>query len=95
MYKLLANIMTSINSKKSKLSIHIKQYLNAFNDIDVLIKKLSNDTSKNYKYISIYNYLNIPDVFRDIDNNGLIPFTWEGNEHGEKRIQTAKEEFVS
>ena len=78
--------MTSINLKKSKLSIHIKQYLNAFNDIDILIKKLSNDTSKNYKCISMYNYLNILDVFRDIDNNSSILFTWEGNEHRDKGI---------
>ena len=43
----------------------------------------------------MYNYLNIPNVFRDIDNNSPIPFTWEGNKYGEKGIQTAKEEFVS
>ena len=87
--------MTSINSKKSKLNIYIKQYLNAFNDIDLLINKLSNDTSENYKCISMYNYLNIPDMFRDIDNNSPIPFTWEGNKNREKGIQTAKEEFIS
>ena len=73
----------------------MKQCLNALNDIDILINKLTSNILDKHRCISVCNYLNIPDVFKDIDHNGLVHFTWEGSKHREKGIQTAKEEFAS
>ena len=42
-----------------------------------------------------YNHLNIDSFIDDIKRLGPLKFMWEGNEHGEKCIQTAKNEFVS
>ena len=39
--------------------------------------------------------LAICSVIDDIKRLGPMKFMWEGNEHGEKYIQTAKSEFVS
>ena len=36
-YKLVANIMTAVETRKSKLRAHYKQYLNAFHQMDALI----------------------------------------------------------
>ena len=43
----------------------------------------------------MHNHLNLPGIIKYIDKNGQATCTWEGNEYGEKGIQTAKEEFVS
>ena len=94
-HKLVSNIMTASDSRKSKLRIHYKQYLNALHKIDVLIKKLTNDKSDNHKCITMYNNLNIPCVINDIDERGPITLQWEANHHGEKGIQIPKEKFVS
>ena len=95
LYKLIANIMTAVDSKKSKLQIHYKQYLNAFSKMDELIKTLSNDASDSNRCVSTYNNLNVGCIIRDIEFGGPIRFTWEGNWHGEKGIQPVKEQFVS
>ena len=64
MYKLVVNIMTASNLKDAKLSIYMKQYLNEFNNVDILIKKLTNNNLENHKCISMYNHLNIPEVMK-------------------------------
>ena len=93
--KLVANLMTSVDSKESKLSAHYKQYLNSFHKMDVVIKKLTNDKSNTPKIVSMYNNLNVDGVINDVDEYGPIRFTWEGNWHGEKGIQAVKEQFIS
>jgi len=94
-YKLVAHIMTAKDSAESKLRIHYKQYLNSFHDIDMLIKKLTNDKSESNKIVSMYNNLNVGDIINDTDNTGPVRFTWEANWHGEKGIQAVKDLFVS
>ena len=51
--------MMAKDSRKSKLQTHYEQCLNAFHKIDVLIKRLNNDTSDNYKVILMCNVLNV------------------------------------
>ena len=47
--------------------------------MDVLIKKITNDKSENYKIVSMHNNLNVGNVINDINNTGLIKFVWEAN----------------
>ena len=46
-------------------------------------------------WISQCNHSNTDSVIDDIKQLGPLKFVWEGNEHGEKHMQTAKNEFVS
>ena len=95
LHKMISNIMASDGTNFMKLQIHIKQYLNEFHKMDQLLKKLKNETGEIPRWISQYNHLNIDSVIDDIKRMGPLKFMWEGNEHGEKYIQTAKNEFVS
>ena len=52
-YKLVANIMTAVDLRQSKLRIHYKQYLNSFHEMDVLVKKLTNNKLETYKIASM------------------------------------------
>ena len=93
--KLVANLMTAVDSKESKLSAHCKQDLNSFHKMGAVIKKLTNDKSDTPKIVSMRNNLNVGGVINDADEHGPIRFTQEGNWHGEKGIQAVKEQFIS
>ena len=43
----------------------------------------------------MYNHLNIPEVMKDVDINGLVCFIQEGNGHREKGTKTAKDMFIN
>ena len=94
-YKFTANVMTAKDAKESKLTMHYKQYLNSFHDVEEMIKKLKNDKSEINRIVSMCNNLNGGGVIKDIDRNGPIRFTWEANHHGEKIMQLFKELFVN
>ena len=87
--------MTSDGSNIMKLDMHVKQCLNEFHKIDQLLKTVTNDTTHIPRWISQYNHLNVDSVIDDIKRLGTLKHMWEGNEHGEKHMQTAKSEFVS
>ena len=95
LHEMISNIMGSDGSNVMKLQMHIKQHMNEFHKMDQLLKTVMNDTKETPRWISQYNHLNIDSVIDDIKRLGPLKFMWEGNEHGEKYIQTAKNEFAS
>ena len=94
-HKLVANVMTASDSRKSKPRMHYKQCLNSFHEIDKLLKKFTNDKSKNNKIVSIRNNLNISPIEEDINARGPTRHLWEANNHREKGMQLNKENFAS
>ena len=78
-WKLVWNIMTVVDWRKLKLCTRMKQCLNAFNSINILIKKLINDRLDKYRSVSIHKNLNIGGVINYIDFSSLIKHTWEAN----------------
>ena len=65
-----------------------------FNNINTLIKKLTNNNSENHKCISMYNHLNILEVMKNVNTNGPVYFTWESNKHKEKGEYNEKKTCV-
>ena len=70
-HKLVANVMTASDSRKSKPRMHYKQCLNSFHEIDKLLKKLTNDKLQNNKIVAMHNNLNFGPVADDVDTRGL------------------------
>ena len=56
--KKIVNMMTSTNENLSKTHIHMKQCLNEFNTIDMLIKKVTNDVNDIPEWLSQHDHLN-------------------------------------
>ena len=73
--KWIVSITITVNSRKSKLQIHYKQHLSAFNKMSVLRKKLTNDTSDKYRCLSTCNNLNTSGVIDNFDFSSLVKFT--------------------
>ena len=86
--------MTSDGSNIMKLDMHVKQCLNEFHKIDQLLKTVTNDTTHIPRWISKYNHLNMHSVIDDIKRLGTLKHMWEGNEHGEKYMQTANSDLL-
>lgn len=93
--KLVASIMMVVDTRKYKPRMHYKQCLNAFHQMDALIKKLTNDALGKKRCVSMCNNLNVGDVISDVDFSAPVRFAWEGNWHEKKGTQAVKEQFVS
>ena len=76
--------MTATDSRKSKLRIYYKQYLNDFAQMSILIKKLRNNISDNKRYALMCNNLNIGGIISNINFSSLVRFILEANYHREK-----------
>ena len=94
-HKLVANVMTALDSRKSKLRMHYEQHLNSFYEIDNLLKKLANNKLESNIIASARNNLNISPVLENVDKAGPTRHMWEENNYGEKGVQPNKEKFTS
>ena len=55
---------------------------------------LTNEQNSKPIWLSQYNNINVENLLQDLANNGRLRHEWKGNEHGEKYIQYAKNEFT-
>ena len=62
----ISNIMASDGSNLMKMQMHIKQHLNAFHEIDQLVKTLTNDDNHMPRWMSQCDHLNTDGVIDDI-----------------------------
>ena len=94
-YALIAQIMTSNEDNIGNLNIHYKQHMNELNRVDQTLKIISNETGKKPIWLSQYNNLNVPILFKNNKRGGNVGNYWDGNEHGEKGIKPVKNEFTT
>ena len=69
---LVAQLMTYNEKNIKNLEIYCKQYLNELHQIDQKIKIMSNETDKKPIWMTQYNNLNVPVLFKNLKRGGKI-----------------------